>query len=537
MLSRHPQLLPYSQNQLPGRRSVGRYFALCRPLFLRYPSQVMSYTLLGLDIGSSSVKASLLEGESGRTIAHATSPKQEMEILSGRPGWAEQDPNVWWTHVVAAISEIKHAKPAELGRLKAIGIAYQMHGLVLLDSSGAPVRPAIIWCDSRAVAIGDSLFRDLGTATCSAQLGNSPGNFTASKLAWVKQNEPDVFARASHFMLPGDYIAFKLTGEIGTTPSALSEGILWDFRAGAPATFLLDHLGVSSSLLPKVGANCGIFANVSLAVANELGVSRDAVVSYRAGDQPNNAFALNVLKPGEVAANAGTSGVVYGVTEKLGTDSLSRVNNFLHVTSSPTSTRIGALMCVNGTGSFYRWLHATVAPDLRYEQMNDLAEASPVGARGVLALPYGNGAERTLENKIIGASLERLDLNRHTRGDIFRAATEGIVFALNYGLEIMRDMGLSPRLARAGLANMFQSPLFQKTFATVSGIPVELYSTDGAEGAARGAGLGAGLHDNLTAFVGLTKLLVVEPDVKVTGAVHEAYQNWKLALSRRLSSP
>lgn len=492
----------------------------------------MADTLLGLDIGSSSVKASLIERESGKLLAQATSPSQEMEILSTGPGWAEQAPDLWWEHVCNCLSFIKKSAPSALGNVKAIGIAYQMHGLVLLDRDGKPVRPAIIWCDSRAVAIGESAFRALGEDSCLSILGNSPGNFTAAKLAWVKENEPDVFAKAAYLMLPGDYIAYKLTGRLGTTPSGLSEGILWDYKKNTPATFLMDHFGLSPSLIPPVTGNCEVFETIKNEVASELGLPKGAVVSYRAGDQPNNAFALNVLNPGEIGANAGTSGVIYGVTKELGVDSRSRVNNFLHVNSSATSTRVGVLMCVNGTGSFYRWLRSTFAPELTYSAINTLAEHSPAGARGLTALPYGNGAERTLDNKMVGASLEGIDLNRHSRSDIFRAGQEGIVFALNFGLEIMRDMGLAPTCVRAGLANMFQSELFQKTFATATGVPLELYTTDGSEGAARGAAIGAGLLTFSNAFSGLTRRGVVEPDSSTTQATREAYERWKEVLRR-----
>lgn len=492
----------------------------------------MSDTLLGLDIGSSSVKASLIESGSGRVITHATSPATEMEIASPQPGWAEQHPDVWWEHVCNCLAMLRNTSPQELARVKAIGIAYQMHGLVLLDRDGKPVRPAIIWCDSRAVQVGESAFKAIGEETCLTKLGNSPGNFTAAKLAWVKQNEPETFGKVAYFMLPGDYIAFKLTGRFGTTPSGLSEGILWDFQNNEPALFLLNHFGLSPSLLPPVTGNCAVFDEVRSEVAAELGLPKGAVVSYRAGDQPNNALALNVLNPGEIAANAGTSGVIYGVTEKLGVDRLSRVNNFLHANSTEQNVRVGVLMCVNGTGSFYRWLKSTIAPQLSYQEINALAESAPIGARGISALPYGNGAERTLRNKVVGASLENVDLNRHSQADIFRAGQEGIVFALAYGLEIMRSMGLSPKCVRAGLANMFQSTLFQRTFATTTGVPVELLTTDGSEGAARAAGIGAGLSTFSSAFVGLTRHAVIEPESASIGATREAYERWKETLHR-----
>jgi xylulokinase len=492
----------------------------------------MSDTLLGLDIGSSSVKASLIESASGRVLAHATSPSTEMEIQSPHPGWAEQHPDLWWEHVSNCLSALKNKAPHDLARAKAIGIAYQMHGLVLLDRDGKPVRPAIIWCDSRAVQVGESAFTAIGEDTCLSKLGNSPGNFTAAKLAWVKQNEPETFKKVAYFMLPGDYIAFKLTGRFGTTPSGLSEGILWDFQNNEPGIFLLKHFGISPTLLPPVTGNCAVFDQIRSEVAAELGLPQGAVVSYRAGDQPNNALALNVLNPGEIGANAGTSGVIYGVTERLGVDRQSRVNNFLHVNSTEEVSRVGVLMCVNGTGSFYRWLKGTIAPNFSYQEINTLAESSPIGARGISALPYGNGAERTLRNKVVGASIENLDLNRHSQGDIFRAGQEGIVFALAYGLEIMRSMGLSPTCVRAGLANMFQSALFQRTFATITGVPIELLTTDGSEGAARAAGIGAGIYTFSNAFVGLTRHAVIEPSAADFEPTRQAYERWKEALHR-----
>jgi xylulokinase len=492
-------------------------------------------SLLGIDVGSSSVKVSLVDVDSGRVLTHATSPTTEMAIQADRPGWAEQHPDLWWEHACRAIQTVRTARPKELATLKGIGIAYQMHGLVLVDAQGQPVRPSIIWCDSRAVELGAQAFKKIGQDECLSRFGNSPGNFTAAKLAWVKQNEPDVLARAVYMMLPGDYIAFKLTGRFGTTPSGLSEGILWDFKDKKPAVAVLEQFGLSPSFIPPVTDNVGPFAELSPEVASELGLPKGVAVSYRAGDQPNNALALNVLNPGEIAANAGTSGVVYGVTADLGVDRESRVNNFLHVNSSDDVQRVGMLMCVNGAGSFYRWMRQTFAPSIGYQELNALAASAAIGARGVVAIPYGNGAERTLGNKSPGASIEGLELNIHEAKDLFRAAQEGIVFALNYGIEIMRSMGLTPHRVRAGFANMFQSPLFQQTFATTTGVPLELYTTDGAEGAARAAGIGCGLFSYSDAFKGLQREAVIEPNSATRPEVLEAYGRWKEVVRRHLA--
>ncbi len=494
----------------------------------------MAGTLLGIDVGSSSVKVSLVDVESGKALASATSPDRELEISAKQPGWAEQHPDLWWEHACRAIQAIRSSRPKDLAALKSIGIAYQMHGLVLVDRDGRPLRPSIIWCDSRAVPFGAAAFKKLGEDYCLSRLGNSPGNFTAAKMAWVKENEPEILAKTAYMMLPGDYVAFKLTGKFGTTPQGLSEGILWDFRDGRPAVQVLESFGLPSSLLPPVTDSIGDFASISAEVARELGLPEGIPVSYRAGDQPNNAMALNVLEPGEIAANAGTSGVVYGVTESLGVDRASRVNNFLHVNSTEQAQRVGMLMCVNGAGSFYRWIRHTFAPSVGYPELNALAASAAVGSRGVVALPYGNGAERTLGNRDLGASLEGLQLNIHETKDVLRAAQEGVVFALNYGIEIMRSMGLKPTRVRAGFANMFQSSLFQHTFATATGVPLELYTTDGAEGAARAAGIGSKLLSPSDAFKGLRRESVVEPDSGARGATLDAYARWKEVLQRHL---
>jgi xylulokinase len=494
----------------------------------------MAETLLGIDVGSSSVKVCLLDAQSGTVLMQATSPAQELEIQSPQPGWAEQHPDLWWEHAQRAIQAIRATHQEALCGVKGIGIAYQMHGLVLVNASGTPIRPAIIWCDSRAVDIGAEAFNALGRDNCLSQLGNSPGNFTASKLAWVLRNEPQVLQQACHLMLPGDYLAFKLTGRLGTTPTGLSEGVLWDYQENRPAQRVLDYFGAPTTLIPSVSPCLGAFAGVRSEISESLGIPAGVPVTYRAGDQPNNAFALNVLNPGEIAANAGTSGVIYGVGNKLGVDPHSRVNNFLHINSTPDHLRVGMLMCVNGAGSFYRWMKHTLGAGKSYQELNSLAATSPVGARGVIALPYGNGAERTLSNRTVGASLERLDLNRHTTADLFRATQEGVVFALCYGLEIMRDMGLAPVRVRAGNANMFQSDIVRQTFATATEVPLELYTTDGSEGAARGAGIGAGIFSFSDAFRGLTRELIVEPDRITMAATHDAYGIWKESVAQKL---
>ena len=492
----------------------------------------MSGILLGYDVGSSSIKAAALDADSGACLATAMSPERELAIAAPRPGWAEQDPAVWWEHLSRATRLL--GRKVALSGVQAVGISYQMHGLVCLDKSGRVLRPAIIWCDSRAVGIGERAFQALGPERCLQRLLNSPGNFTASKLAWVRENEPEVFARIHRVLLPGDYVAFRLTGEARTTVSGLSEAILWDFREGGIASFLLEHYGIPAALLPPAAPNFSVQGGLGAEAAAELGLPAGAPVAYRAGDQPNNALSLNVLEPGEIAATAGTSGVVYGVGDRASFDRASRVNTFVHVNHSPQRPRFGTLLCVNGTAILNSWLRHNVlagkgeAPS--YEQMNALAAEAPPGSDGLVVLPFGNGAERTLENRDPGASIHGLSFTRHSRAHLLRAAQEGIVFALRHGLEIMAGMGLRPARVRAGHANMFLSPLFAEAFATASGAAVELYNTDGAQGAARGAGIGAGLHTARSAFAGLDRVRVVEPSSRLKEPYAEAYGRWQAAL-------
>ncbi len=499
----------------------------------------MAGILLGYDVGSSSIKAAALDADSGACLATASSPERELAIDSPHPGWAEQDPAVWWEHVGQATRLLGRRVP--LSAVRAVGISYQMHGLVCLDGSGRVLRPAIIWCDSRAVGIGERAFRELGSERCLAHLLNSPGNFTASKLAWVRENEPSIFARIHRALLPGDYVAFRLTGEARTTVSGLSEGILWDFLEGAPASFVLEHFGIPASLLAPAGPSFSAQGVLSAEAATELGLPAGTPVSYRAGDQPNNALSLNVLEPGEIAATAGTSGVVYGVGARAAFDPASRVNTFVHVNHAPERPRYGTLLCVNGTAILNSWLRHNVlagkSEKLSYEEMNALAAQAPPGSDGLAVLPFGNGAERTLENRDPGASIHGLSFTRHGRAHLLRAAQEGIVFALRRGLEIMAGMGLAPARVRAGHANMFLSPLFAEAFATASGAVVELFLTDGAQGAARGAGIGAGLHTLSSAFQGLDRVRVVEPNARLKGPYEEAYGRWLEALRRELGEP
>jgi xylulokinase len=484
--------------------------------------------LLGYDIGSSSVKVALLEIESGIPVATAFAPSAEMSIDSPHPGFAEQHPDMWWDELLNATRQLREKISYKSDEIAAIGISYQMHGLVCIDESLSPLRPSIIWCDSRAVDIGNAAMKHLGEQFCLQHFLNAPGNFTASKLKWVKENEPEVYRRIYKVMLPGDYIALKMSGEVSTTIPGLSEGIFWDFSKNGVAESLLSEYRIDESLLSPTVQTFSIQARLSATAAKKLQLQAGTPISYRSGDQPNNAFSLNVLQPGEIAATAGTSGVVYGVTDQAHYDPKSRVNAFVHVNHTPEEPRYGVLLCVNGTGILNSWLRKNFFDGVSYDAMNQHAQQVTVGSEGVRFYPFGNGSERILENADPGARLKGLHFNRHHRGHIARAAQEGIVFAMNYGMEIMKAMEMDLQTVRAGYSNMFLSDVFASTFANTTGCVVELYNTDGAVGAARGAGVGAGIYSTFAeAFRGMELIKRVEPDEDAQKQTKEVYDDWK----------
>ena len=485
--------------------------------------------LLGYDIGTSSIKASLIDSENGKCVASAFWPEKEAEIISVRQGWAEQHPEMWWENLKYATKKILTNSHAKSKDIKAIGIGYQMHGLVCVDQNLKALRPSIIWCDGRAVQYGNAAFGSIGKERCLNHLLNSPGNFTAAKLAWIKDNEPDIYSQIHKIMLPGDYIAMRMSGETQTTVSGLSEGMFWDFKNNEVSKDVMEHFGFESSLIANIVPTFAIQAELSPSAANELGLEKGTPISYRAGDQPNNALSLNVMSPGEIAATAGTSGVVYGVLGNINYDTKSRVNTFAHVNHTAENTRLGALLCINGTGILNAWIKRNVAPaGCTYSDMNNIIEQITAGSNGVSIIPFGNGAERIMQNEDVGCSLHGINFNIHTQAHLLRAAQEGIVFSFKRGIEIMEDMGMNISNIHAGHANMFLSRTFREALACITGATIDLYDTDGSVGAAKGAGIGVGIYKDATeAFATLQHISTTTPDPTLSQAYTDAYELWK----------
>ena len=490
---------------------------------------------IGYDCGTSSIKATLLDAQSGEAVYSATSPKREMPINAPKNGWAEQQAGDWWENLRLANCELMAKSGVVAGDIKAIGISYQMHGLVCVDKDRRLIRPSIIWCDSRAVECGRQLAMAIGDNECMESLLNLPGNFTAAKFKWVKDNEPENFKKIYKIMLPGDYIVMKMTGDISTTVSGLSEGIFWDFKNKKISDKIINALGIDRDIIPNVLPTFAEHGSLCARAAAELGLKENTSITYRAGDQPNNALSLNVLNPGEVAATAGTSGVVAGVSDLLIKDLKSRINSFAHVNYTEQNPRIISLLCISGTGILNSWLRHNVSTS-DYSEMDKLANQVPIGSDGLCVLPFGNGAERVLENRDISACIEGLNFNTHNKAHLFRASQEGIVFGLNYGLQIMKQMGIRVEKVRAGQANMFLSPIFCEAFATITGATVELYNTDGSQGAARGAGIGLGAYKSQSeAFGGLKCVKKIIPVKEYKSQYEQAYKKWLKALNKQLS--
>ena len=489
---------------------------------------------IGYDIGSSSVKVALVDAESNKKVAILSEPADEMRIRAPKPDWAEQDPEMWWKHLCQATQRILSENKIDAQQIRAVGISYQMHGLVLLDGKKKLLRDSIIWCDSRAVAIGDQAAEAIGVQKYGTCLLNAPGNFTASKLKWVKENEPEVYEQAAHYMLPGDYIAYKLTDEIVTTKNGLSEGMLWDYKEKKVADWLLDHFGIATTLTPPLVENFENQGNITQKAALETGLPVGIPICYRAGDQPNNALSLNVLRPGEVAATGGTSGVLFAVTDRITFQEFSRVNHFAHVNYTEEKPSIGTLLCINGAGIQYSWLkNLTQSKD--FNTMNGLAADVAVGCEGLVNLPFGNGSERMLNNRNLGTHFCNLNLNLHKHEHMFRAALEGIAFSFAYGMEIMKADGLDAQVIRAGNDNLFRSEIFSTTLATLIQHPISIYNTTGAVGAARAAGLDKVELDRMNEHVNQhDKVAEIKPK-KTVSIYREAYQKWKNELEHQLN--
>ena len=481
---------------------------------------------IGYDIGSSFVKAALVDVETGRPIARARVPEVEISIDALQIGWAEQDPNLWWQYLCDATKKLLSDAQIKADQISSIGISYQMHGLVLVDQELNPLRKSIIWCDSRATHFGEKAFEKLGKDYCKDHLLNSPGNFTASKLAWVIENEPELYQKAHKLMLPGDFLAAKLSGETQTTVTGLSEGIFWDFKNDQPSKALFDHYQMDQSLVPEVVDNFTVQATVSSAGAQATGLKEGTPITYRAGDQPNNAYTLGARKAGDVVATGGTSGVVYALTDQLSGQELTKVNTFAHVDYQPQKKIFGKLLNLNGAGIQYRWLHQLMG-ELGYDKLNEMAQKVPIGSNGLNVFSFGNGAERMLDNKVVNGHISNINFNIHDNNHMVRATLEGIAFAMIYGIEILKNDGVIIENLKVGNDNLFLSDVFSKTIADTLGISIQMLEATGAEGAAK-ASIARADQTQSNNNINITK--TINPNPKLRDESIASFEKWRTQL-------
>jgi xylulokinase len=481
---------------------------------------------IGYDIGSSFVKAALVDVETGRPIARARVPEAEISIDALQIGWAEQDPNLWWQYLCDATKKLLSDAQIKADQISSIGISYQMHGLVLVDRDLNPLRKSIIWCDSRATHFGEKAFEKLGKDYCKDHLLNSPGNFTASKLAWVIENEPELYQKAHKLMLPGDFLAAKLSGEMQTTVTGLSEGIFWDFKNDQPSKALFDHYQMDQSLVPEVVDNFTVQATVSSSGTQATGLKEGTPITYRAGDQPNNAYTLGARKAGDVVATGGTSGVVYALTDQLSGQELTKVNTFAHVDYQPQKKIFGKLLNLNGAGIQYRWLHQLMG-ELGYDKLNEMAQQAPIGSNGLQVFPFGNGAERMLDNKVVNGHISNINFNIHDNNHMVRATLEGIAFAMIYGIEILKNDGVIIENLKVGNDNLFLSDVFSKTIADTLGISIQMLEATGAEGAAK-ASIDRANQTQSNNNINITK--TINPNPKLRDESIASFEKWRTQL-------
>jgi xylulokinase len=315
----------------------------------------------------------------------------------------------------------------------------------------------------------------------------------------------------------------------------LSEGIFWDYESDSVASWLLDYFEFSHDLVPDIVENFTPQAYISKQAAEETGLPEGIPITYRAGDQPNNALSLNVFNSGEVAATGGTSGVIYAVTDSKNSKESSRINHFAHVNYSDKNPTIGKLLCINGAGIMYRWLRNQSSAE-SYETMNRKASKIAIGSEGLVILPFGNGAERMLDNTNIGTQFCNINLNQHSKAHLYRAALEGIAFSFVYGMEILKNDNLAIKVIRAGNDNLFRSEIFAKTLATLIGYEIEIYNTTGAIGAARAAGLTDKDFERFGQNITNNDHVMTFKPIENKTPYLKAYQNWKTELEKQIKN-
>ena len=447
---------------------------------------------LGIDVGTGGTRAVLVDA-SGKVVASESA--EHAPFRSTFAGWAEQDPEDWWRAAQQAIRAVLHAANCPAGDVRAIGLTGQMHGAVLLDSQGAVLRPSLIWCDTRSAPQCEWLDATLGREriielTCNPALPN----FTLTKILWVREHEPEVFARIAHILCPKDYVRYRLSGRYAMDVQEASGTLLLDVTHRRWSTEMAEACGIPMKWLPELFESAEVCAEVSQQAAAATGLLAGTPIVAGAGDQGAGAVGMGILRPGSVSATIGTSGVVFAATDRPVRDPLGRLHTFCHAVPG----RWHVMGVTQAAGLSLRWVRDVLGPEfgardqhaaLPYEQLLTLAAQAPAGSDGVFWAPY-----------LVGERTPHLDPNAraafvgitaaHGQAHLVRAVLEGVAYSLRDTFTLFAELDIPVRGVRLGGGGA-RGPLWRQIQADIYGRPVEILVAE--EGAAYGAALLAGV--------------------------------------------
>jgi xylulokinase len=439
--------------------------------------------LLGIDASTTSVKALLMD-ETGDVVGVGNT---ELPLSTPKPLWSEQDPADWWRGAISSIKQVQEKTGVGGEQIAAIGLTGQMHGLTLLDAAGAVLRPAILWNDQRTGAQCDEIRRRLGKARLIEITGNDAlTGFTAPKILWVRENEPELFKRAAHILLPKDYVRLKLTGVYATDRAGAAGTLLMDIKTRDWSPEVLDALEIPAEWLPATHEGPEVTGQVSAQAAQATGLKAGTPVVGGGGDQAAQAVGVGAVQPGIVALTLGTSGVVFASTDQPFVEPEGRLHAFCH--AAPGRWHLMGVM-LSAAGSL-RWYRDTLAPDVDFDTLLAPAAEIPPVSEGLLFLPYLTGERTPHPDPLARGAFVGLTV-RHNRHHLTRAVLEGVAFGLRDSFELMKAAGLAEITQVRASGGGARSPLWQQILADVLGI--ELVTVNTTEGAAYGAALLAGV--------------------------------------------
>jgi len=487
--------------------------------------------VLGIDISTTASKALLID-EQGAVVAVASTPH---DLSSPQPLWSEQDPEQWWSAIQTSIRQVLQTAKVEASTIVGIGLTGQMHGLVMLGAEGQVLRPALLWNDGRAGAECEAIREKLGLARLVALTGNDAfAGFTAPKLLWVREHEPEVYAQTAQILLPKDYVRYRLTGTYATDKAGAGGTLLLDLKQRDWSDEVLDALGIPANWLPPTFEGPAITGHVTEAVAAATGLAAGTPVVGGGGDQAAQAVGVGAVQPDVWGLTLGTSGVVFAPSATPTTEANGRVHAFPHAV--PGQWHLMGVM-LSAAGSL-RWYHDTLAPDHDYDALMDEAASAPAGCDGLFFQPYLSGERTPHADPYVRGAFIGLT-TRHTRAHLTRAVLEGVAFGLRDNFRLLKEVGLpAPRQVRLSGGGA-KSPLWRQILADV--LEVALVTVQTTEGAAYGAALLAGVGAGLWPSVEAACEATIKPDAVVEPgddamAFYNAHYERHLALYPALAS-